>query len=92
MPEQKNVSLYQQQKAAKPLVEDMIAESLGGKMKKLALDLVAHLRANKMKPVWCLTNQWKAIYKTKNICRITLYPKHLPAPPEIRATWIVPEW
>jgi len=89
MPEHKNVSLYQQQKASKPPVEDMIDEYLDGKMKKLALDLAAHFRANKMKPAWCLTNQWRAVYKAKNICRITLYPGHLPAPPEIRATWVV---
>ena len=72
MPEQKNVSLYQQQKAIKPLIEDIIPEFLDGDMRKSALDFVAHLRANKMKPVWCLTNQWNANYKGKTICKIHL--------------------
>lgn len=74
MPEEKTVSLYQQQKATKPLIEDVIPEYLDDDMKKSALDFIAYLRANKMKPAWTLTNQWKAVYKGRNICRITLSP------------------
>jgi len=74
MPEQKTASLYQQQKAIKPLVEDIIPEHIEGGMKNSALDFIAWLRANKMKPAWTLTNQWKAVYKGRNICRITLSP------------------
>jgi len=39
MPEPNSVSLYQQQKTVKPLIEDSIPEYLDGDMKKLALDL-----------------------------------------------------
>jgi len=87
MPEQKPVSLYQQQKAIKPLIEDIIAENLGGNIKKLALDLVSHMRANRMKPVWTLTNQWKTVYKAKNLCRITLTTWW--NPPKKDTKWVV---
>jgi len=72
MSEQNKKSLYQQQKATKPLIEDLIPNFLDGEMKENALDFVAHLRANKMKPMWCLTNQWNANYKGKTICKIHL--------------------
>jgi len=72
MPEQKELSLYQQQKAAKPMIEDVIPDYLDGEMRKAALDFVAHMRANKMKPVWYTANSWKAIYKSKCICVIKL--------------------
>ena len=71
---QNPTSLYQQQKATKPLVEDIIPDFLGGGALKNALDFIAYLRANKMKPSWTLTNQWKAAFKSRNICRITLAP------------------
>jgi len=78
-------SLYQQQKAIKPPVEDIIPEYLDGEMKDLALDFAAHMRVNKMKPAWVLTNQWKAVYKGRNICRITLHQGLLPK----KFEWIV---
>jgi len=56
------------------LVEDLFPEHLDDGMIKPALDFVAHIRASKMKPVWTLTNQWKAVYKGRNICRISLSP------------------
>jgi len=86
MSEQKNVSLYQQQKAIKPLIEDVIPEYLDGNMRKSAMDFIAHMRANKMKPAWCLTNQWIAACKTRTICRITLNPWN---PFEKRTKWVV---
>jgi len=86
MPEEKPVSLYQQQKAIKPLIEDIIPEYLDGEMKKVALDFAAYLRANKMKPAWVLTNQWKAVYKGRNICRISLSPWN---PPGKSRKWVV---
>ena len=71
MSEQKIVSMtFQEQKAIKPLIEDAIIESLDGGMKKAALDFIAYMRENKMKPVWAVTNQWKAMYRGKCICRI----------------------
>jgi hypothetical protein len=73
MPEKK-LTYFQQQKVDKPLVEDVIPVYLDGTMKKSALNLAAWLRANKLKPAWCLTNQWKAMCKGRNICRISMRP------------------
>ena len=64
-------SLYQQQKACKPRVEAIIPNVLGDDA-DTALRFVAALRANKINPSWTLTNQWKAVYKGRNLCRITL--------------------
>jgi len=60
MPEQKNRSPRQQQQAIKPLIEDIIPECLNGQMRKIAMDFVAYLRANKMKPMWQGLNTWGA--------------------------------
>ena len=81
------MSLYQDQKASKPLIEDVMAEYLKSEMKKNALGFVAHMRANKMKPVWTLTNQWKTLYKGKNLCRITLTTWW--NPPKEDTRWVV---
>jgi len=72
MPEQKEVPLYQQQKATKPLIENYINEILDGGQKKNALAFVAYLRENKMKPAWTLINTWKAMHKGKNLYHINL--------------------
>lgn len=85
MSEQKTASLYQQQKAIKPLAEDVIPEYLDGEMKESALLLVAWLCANKMKPRWVLTNQWIVSYKSRNICRITLHQGFTPQ----KFKWII---
>jgi len=87
MSDQKPASLYQQQKATKPLIESVIPEYLDGDTRELALDFVAHMRANKMKPTWTLTNQWKITYKTKNLCRITL--TNWWNPPKADTRWVV---
>jgi len=68
------MSLYQEQKKIKPKIEDIITERLDGDMKNLALDFVAHLRANKINPAWTLTDQWKVVSKGKNILRVGLSP------------------
>lgn len=73
MPEQKPKSLYQQQKAIKPLIEDIIPEHLDVEMQKLALDLIGFMRANKIKPTWNLTNSWKSVSKGRCICYIHLF-------------------
>jgi len=86
MPEQKTASLYQQQKAIKPLALDVIPEYLDGGMKESAIDFAMWLRANKMKPSWVLTNQWRAVYKGKSICRITLRQPQIANP---KWQWIV---
>jgi len=65
-------SMYQQQKAVKPLIEDIIPKYLDGDMKKNALGLAAWLRENKMSPGWTLTNWWNINCKGKVICKIQL--------------------
>jgi len=87
MSEQKPASLYQQQKAIKPLIEDVIPEYLDGNMKTLAPDFTAHMRANKMRPSWTLTNQWKTVCKSKNLCRISLSTWW--NPPKADTRWVV---
>jgi len=86
MPEEKNVSLYQQQKLTKPLAEDIVPEYLVGGMAESAIQFAAWLRANKMKPAWVLTNQWRAVYKGRGICRITLTQPQIKDP---QWQWIV---
>ena len=73
MSEEKTISLYQQQKAAKPLIEDVVPEIIpDGNVRKAVLDFVAHLRANKMPLRWSGVNSWRAFYKGKGICSIAL--------------------
>ena len=64
-------SLYRQQKACKPRVEDVLPDVLGEDAGK-ALAFVDALRDAKIRLSWTLTNQWKAVYKGRNLCRITL--------------------
>ena len=70
MSKEKRISLYQEQKVIKPLIEDLIPCFFDGDTEKSVFDLVAFMRANKLKPSWCLTNAWKAVCKGKNICYI----------------------
>ena len=58
--------------SAKPLIEDVIPAVLDGGMKDAALEFCAYLRANKMKPVWSVTNGWKAMHGKKAILYIRL--------------------
>jgi len=67
-------SLYRQQKADKPAIEDVIPECLDGEARKLALDIAAFLRANRMSPTWASWNSWKSSYKGKGISYIKLLP------------------
>ena len=72
------MSLYQQQKAAKPLVEDLVSQHFDSEMKTLALDFAAHMRENKMKLTWTLTNQWKAVCRGRCVCYVGLeYDKNV---------------
>jgi len=87
MAEKKRISLYQEQKVAKPLIEDFIPGWFDNDMKNLALDFTAHLRTKKMKPTWYLTNQWKALCKGKIICRISLNTWW--SPPREDTKWVV---
>jgi len=60
------------QKKPKAEIEDVIPEYLEGETKQNALEFVAWLRANKMKPVWASANIWKATYKGGAICAVQL--------------------
>lgn len=64
------MSLYQQQKAEKPLIENQIQQCLTGNAQNTALDFVSWLKENKIKPTWSLTNQWQSNSKDKSICII----------------------
>ena len=80
MSEQKN-SVFEQKKT-KPLIEDVMPNYLEGDMLKNALEFIAYLRDNKMKPVWAITNGWKAVYKGKTLyyIRLPLYKAHFKRP------------
>ena len=65
-------SMFQQQKAIKPLIEDIIPKYLLGDMRHNALDLATWLRASKLTPAWTLTNWWNVNCKGKPICKIHL--------------------
>ena len=80
MDEQKN-SVFEQKKT-KPLIEDVMPNYLEGNMLKNALEFVAYLRENKMKPSWAVTNGWKATYKGKTLyyIRLPLYKSHFNRP------------
>ena len=75
-------SLYRQQKACKPRVEDVLPDVLGEDAGK-ALAFVDALRDAKIRLSWTLTNQWKAVYKGRNLCRITLSSAVLGAIPPL---------
>jgi hypothetical protein len=69
------MSIYQKQKTDKPQIEDVIPDYLDGEMRKLALDIAAFLRANKMSPTWASGNSWKSSCKGKGICYVKLLPE-----------------
>jgi len=65
--------LLDEQKKSKPKIEDVIPEYLDGDAKRIALDLVAYMRENKMTLRWGgITNTWKSMYKGNCICRMDL--------------------
>jgi len=70
--------LLRTQKVEKPQIDDLIPDYLNGENKKAALDFVAYLRENKIKPVWTIANAWKATYKGKTIyyIRLPLHESH----------------
>ena len=79
---EKSEGFFKQQEKTKPLIEDVIPEFLEGDNKKTALEFVAYMRENKMKPVWARHNAWKAMFKGKSICYIRLpkYDSHFRSP------------
>jgi len=65
-------SLHKKQKNARPKIEDAIAESLSGDALKSAMEFIAYLAQNKMKPAWASASSWKVSYKGKSVCYIRL--------------------
>jgi len=72
MPEEKNLTVLQRQKIAKPTPEDAFSEFLIGASKNNALDFIAWLRENNLTPRWDGIYRWKVSYKSKYICYINL--------------------
>jgi len=63
---------FPEQARLKPKIEEVIYQFYDGEMLKIALDFVTNLRANKITPAWSSPQKWKANYKGKLICMITL--------------------
>jgi len=72
MPEEKKLTVLQQQKLIKPTPEDVFSEFLVGETQNNALDFIAWLRKNKLPPRWDGIYRWKINYKGKYICYINL--------------------
>jgi len=72
MPEEKNLTVLQQQKLTKPTPEDAFSEFLVGETKDNALNFISWLRENKLTPRWDGIYRWKVSYKSKYICYINL--------------------
>jgi hypothetical protein len=70
MSEKGRVSLYQEQKKAKPKIEDVINDLLEGGRKQAALDFVSYIKSLRMTPQWASANSWAVNYKNKRICYI----------------------
>jgi len=70
------------QKIAKPNIEDVLPHYLSGNVLKNALDFIAYLRENKMKPTWTIHNAWKAVNKGKVLyyIRLPVYDAHFQRP------------
>jgi len=72
MPELNVHEMLKKQRQLKPNMEDVLSEYLEGDTKRIALDFIAYLQQNKMKPMWTAANCWKTVYKGKPIFYIRL--------------------
>jgi len=66
------MSLYKEQKAAKPKIEDVAGEVIGGDNLKNLLDFLGFLKENKLTPRWQSCNSWKVMCKNKSVCYVNL--------------------
>ena len=66
------------QNKLRPKIEEIIPEYLTCDNRKRALEFIAFLRENKIKPTWAIQNGWKATYKGKVLYYIRLprYASH----------------
>lgn len=62
------MSEYQQQKKAKPPIEETIDRYLTGEKKVRALAFVTFLRENKMSPQWGSTDSYNVSHKNRRVC------------------------
>ena len=62
----------QSKSKTKTMIEDVIPYYLTGENQKFALDFVAYLRTNKVKPTWAVQNGWTGKYKGKVLYWIRL--------------------
>ena len=73
MSEQYDLTHLHVQRKLRPKIEDVIPLLLNHNEQKIALDLVAWFRANKMAPGWSgVHNAWDAKCKGKTTCKISL--------------------
>ena len=72
MPEEKKLTILQQQKIDKPTPEDTFSEFLVGETKNNALNFIAWLHENKLIPRWDGIYRWKVNYKSHYVCYISL--------------------
>lgn len=68
----KEVSIYEQQKKMKPLIEDIINSYLKGQLRNDAIEFVNFLRANKMSPQWASTDSYTLSHKSRRVCIIKI--------------------
>lgn len=73
MSQQQGLTLYQQQKNAKPKIEDVINDLLDNERKKSALGFITFLKSYRMTPQWASLNAWSVKYKGKLVCSIKFY-------------------
>jgi len=66
------MSLYKDQKAAKPKVEDVAGEFIDGDKLNNLLDFIGFLKDNKLTPRWQSYNSWSVRYKNKSVCYVNL--------------------
>ena len=66
------MSLYKDQKALKPNIEDVAGEIIGAEKLANLMDFVAFLRENKLAPRWQSSNSWKVMHKGKTVCFVKL--------------------
>ena len=66
------MSEYENQKTAKPRVEDVILDLVKEKHRQAALDFIGYIRSNKMTPAWASTNSWKCSYKGKGVVYVKI--------------------
>lgn len=65
--EENKMANYQEQKANKPQIEDIINASLKDDRKQNAMDFLDFIKSMKMTPQWASTNSWALSYKSKRV-------------------------